>query len=115
MSVHTYQSAIAAFREFNPDYFFAGTCFLTASHPEKAYQDLEGPAFPGDITRRLEKEFGESVPIVIAIGGIDETNCQVPIQYGAGGVAAIRAISQSSDPENIVRIMKDKMKRAMFF
>ena len=111
-STHTIESAIEAYKEYQPDYFFAGTCYLTASHPEKDQNDLEGPQFPGQVKESIEKECGQIIP-VIAIGGIDEQNCHEPIAFGASGVAAIRAVSQANDAEQAVRRIQNKMEASM--
>ena len=111
-STHTVESAIEAYNEYQPDYFFAGTCYLTASHPEKDQNDLEGPQFPGQVKESIEKDCGQLIP-VIAIGGIGEQNCHEPIAFGASGVAAIRAVSQANDAEQAVRRIQNKMEAAM--
>jgi len=51
-------------------------------------------------------------PVVLAIGGIDETNCDIPIRHGADGVAVIRAVLQANDPANVVDEMYQTMIQA---
>lgn len=142
-STHTIHSAIDAWERYGPiDYYIAGTCFLTESHPEKAESELEGPYFPGrvklalseHITRQSSKDVDTKVPPVLAIGGIDATNCHIPFQcqrdddYNndnskthhrwssssrVDGIATIRAVFKSSDPAYAVRQIHDNMKRAI--
>ncbi|KAG7369988.1 thiamine-phosphate diphosphorylase [Nitzschia inconspicua] len=92
-----------------PHYYFVGTCYLTASHPEKAACDLEGPELPGIFKATLNQP---SIPI-FAIGGIDQNNCHEPVALGADGVAVIRSVVQAVDPAGAVRIIQDKMKEAV--
>jgi thiamine-phosphate diphosphorylase len=106
-SAHSVSSALEAASLFQPDYLFVGTCFLTASHPEKV--ELEGPALPGRVCRALSGQTAR--PVVLAIGGIDEHNCRVPVAvHGADGVAVIRSVLQSSDPRGTVELMQQNMR-----
>jgi thiamine monophosphate synthase len=106
-----------------PNYLLVGTCYPTESHPEKDCANLEGPALPGQVVHKLthhpfdtthlnhkSPQAEESslqtikIPIVVlAIGGIDETNCRETIQLGANGVAVIRAVMRATDPAEAVR------------
>ena len=114
-SAHSIDTALSTWRNFKPDYFFVGTCYLTKSHPEKTSSELEGPALPGLVRQRLHDEQLEddsnlNLPHVFAIGGIDDENCDEPvISYGADGVAVIRAVMQASEPHKTVLRMKQKM------
>lgn len=124
-----------------PHYYFVGTCYLTASHPEKTLQSqLEGPELPGRVKRALlenleskqqqatissktttEEENCKDVspmaalplklPRIMAIGGIDETNCHEPVALGADGVAVIRAVLQADHPIERVEEMQSSMMR----
>jgi thiamine-phosphate diphosphorylase len=106
-SAHSISSALKATSMYQPDYLFVGTCYTTASHPEK--MGLEGPQLPGRICRELE---GKDRPVIFAIGGIDEENCAEPVvKYGSDGVAAIRSILQSSDPAKSVEAIMKNMKK----
>lgn len=105
-SAHSVSSALKASSEYKPDYIFVGTCYATASHPEKV--ELEGPELPGAVCRALKGQ--EDRPIVLAIGGIDEENCEGPLKYGADGVAAIRSVLQSPDPAKSVESMHKNMR-----
>lgn len=102
-SAHSVDSALEAIHEYGaPDYFFVGTCYMTTSHPEKDESDLEGPTLPGRVSRAIQEQCGISLP-VLAIGGIDETNCEEPVrEFGADGVAVIRAVLRASDPAKAV-------------
>jgi len=112
-----------------PHYYFVGTCYLTASHPEKTRQDqLEGPELPGKVKRALSEKLesqqreeegcsktsssSSSLPRILAIGGIDETNCHDPVAMGADGVAVIRAVLQADRPLEMVEEMQGSMARA---
>ena len=90
-----------------PNYYFVGTCYMTASHPEKDADDLEGPALPGEFKQGLAQQ-GLSLP-VFAIGGIDDTNCDEPVARGADGVAVIRAVLQAENPADMVSWLQEEM------
>jgi thiamine monophosphate synthase len=136
-STHSEESAIRSYNMFTkyyenddtrhdirPNYYFVGTCYKTESHPDKI--DLEGPELPGKIRRLLleenqqqqqpnDKEYNvtnmtSSPPVVFAIGGIDDTNCNEPITLGADGVAVIRSVLQADDPARMVGTIHLNMK-----
>jgi thiamine-phosphate diphosphorylase len=124
-SAHNVDTALSTWKEYSPDYFFVGTCYVTKSHPEKGIDDLEGPSLPGrvkhaildKVKERNDENNGEdsnnSIPIIFAIGGIDENNCDEPVRkYGADGVAVIRSIMQASAPRQVVLGMKYRMKES---
>jgi thiamine monophosphate synthase len=125
-----------------PHYYFVGTCYMTASHPEKTLQSqLEGPELPGRIKRALFENLESKqqqatisttattttkdnrkdltpvaalqsrLPWIMAIGGIDETNCHEPVALGADGVAVIRAVLQADHPIERVEEMQSSMMR----
>lgn len=105
-SSHSVASALETSSLYQPDYLFIGTCYATASHPEKV--KVEGPALPGTVRRALS---GPIRPVVLAIGGIDEHNCHAPVVvHGADGVAVIRSVLQSSDPGRISELMHRNMR-----
>ncbi|KAL7530327.1 hypothetical protein ACHAXR_003432 [Thalassiosira sp. AJA248-18] len=132
-SCHSIKSAMRSYQlsPRGPDYLFVGTCYLTQSHPEKqSLDELEGPTLPGAVKRELYERFNcnkddettdtktisqststvSPPPIIFAIGGIDEHNCHEPVvTFGADGVATIRTVMQSSDPNEVVRLMKNIM------
>mmetsp|Transcript_14242 Transcript_14242/g.21925 ORF Transcript_14242/g.21925 Transcript_14242/m.21925 type:complete len:312 (-) Transcript_14242:146-1081(-) len=106
-SCHSVASAVRA-AEAGADYLFVGTCFPTQTHPEKTV--LEGPQLVGDIRKELD-DLGYSHVPCLAIGGINETNCHIPVQeFRADGVAAIRSVTQAENPRQIVNEMKRRMK-----
>ena len=108
-SAHSVESAVDAVTTYAPDYLFVGTCYETNSHPEKGAALLEGPSLPGQVSIAIRTKF-VMAPIVLAIGGIDETNCSEPVvTFGADGVALIRAVLQAPNPNDVVR----KIHRAM--
>ena len=105
-SAHSVSSALDVWSLYQPDYLFVGTCYKTASHPEKDADELEGPMLPGNVCRA----FGKERPVVLAIGGIDEHNCREPVVvHGADGVATIRSVLQSPDPRRTVELMNRNM------
>jgi thiamine monophosphate synthase len=113
-SAHSIESALKSSIIYRPHYYFVGTCFLTESHPEKSEEELEGPLLPGKIKESLRidgRGDGNSSIPVFAIGGIDETNCWIPIEAGADGVAVIRSILKADRPDyaisNMYKIMKN--------
>jgi thiamine monophosphate synthase len=109
-SAHSVESATSAFEVHRPDYMFVGTCYTTQSHPEKSALELEGPELPGKICRALEQLAGRNRPKVLAIGGIDASNCHVPVvKFGADGVATIRAVLAAEDPADSVRSIRANM------
>ena len=133
-SCHSIQSALDSYNLVprGPDYLFVGTCYLTQSHPEKTSLDqLEGPTLPGSVRKILyqlyhdgsghhDSEEPESnaicvdktkPPVIFAIGGIDDKNCNEPVKYGADGVATIRTVMQADDPREIVKLMNTAMLR----
>lgn len=118
-----------------PDYYFVGTCYLTTSHPEKTLQSqLEGPGLPGKVKQAIcetlkSKQICSSIlesrkdstakrtlelrsPPIMAIGGIDESNCHEPVGLGADGVAVIRAVLQADHPTERVEVMQRNMMRS---
>lgn len=84
-SVHSLGEARSA-RRAGANYLLVGTIFPTASHPERA---AAGPA--------LVRECAAVGPCV-AIGGIDADRVGAVVAVGAGGVAVVRAVWESSDP-----------------
>jgi len=126
-SCHSKQSALDSYNltPRGPDYLFVGTCYLTQSHPEKTSLDqLEGPTLPGSIRKILYQSFNDDdrsgngdsdlgvskkPPVIFAIGGIDEQNCNEPVKYGADGVATIRTVMQADDPRGVVQLMNTAM------
>lgn len=106
-SAHSVESATSAFEVHRPDYIFVGTCYSTMSHPEKIV--LEGPELPGEVCRALKKLAGKNRPKVLAIGGIDASNCHIPVEYGADGIATIRAVLEAEDPADSVRSIRANM------
>jgi thiamine-phosphate diphosphorylase len=109
-SAHSLESAISAWEFHRPNYIFVGTCYLTQSHPEKIVLELEGPELPGEVCRALEKLAGRKRPKVLAIGGIDASNCHIPVrEFGADGIATIRAVLAAEDPADSVRSITANM------
>ena len=136
-SAHDIDSALDTWNKYQPDYFFVGTCFITLTHPEKQEDDLEGPLLPGQVKRSIlqvlvaqeeeeEQQYGGNsstggnqrrardchsleAPLVFAVGGINVDNCRIPIEFGADGVAMIRAVMQAPNPREMVQIIHNNM------
>ena len=124
-STHSVDSALKSYFDIDdsrlaPHYYFVGTCYLTASHPEKTLESqLEGPELPGRVKQALRNGCASSqlddsvpnssLPRIMAIGGIDETNCHEPVALGADGVAVIRAVLQAEHPIERVQDMQAAM------
>ena len=139
-STHSVESAVGSYFHDHsgdtaksrprPHYYFVGTCYMTASHPEKTLQSqLEGPELPGRVKRSLQDNFQSRrpdkepilekdvekdttkgpLPRIMAIGGIDETNCHEPVALGADGVAVIRAVFHADHPIERVEDMQTAM------
>ena len=128
-STHTVESALDAMERYQPDYFFCGTCFETESHPEKMGDDLEGPALPAQVAQALRQQQHYQqqqqqsihdidfeappppvVPKVLAIGGLNASNCREQCTRGfyvknsrADGIATIRAVLEADRPDDAVR------------
>ena len=117
-SAHSIESACAAYHDYKVDYLLIGTCFVTESHPKKDPTQLEGPKLPGQVCRALKalsslSDNKNHPPPVLAIGGIDASKCHIPIQFGADGVATIRAVLQSQSPLEVVQEIKRTMMGAL--
>ena len=109
-SCHSIESALNSYQHV--DYLFVGTCYMTESHPEKSENELEGPKFPGRVKEEIKRACigsGFNMPIVIAVGGINDMNCREPVLFGADGVAVIRSIMQADDPGAMAKLIKMKM------
>lgn len=106
------ESATSAFEVHRPDYISVGTCYSTMSHPEKTTGMLEGPELPGQVCRALQKLAGRKRPKLLAIGGLDASNCHIPVEYGADGIATIRAVLGAEDPADSVHAIRANMMNA---
>jgi len=123
-STHTVASALDAVQQYQPDYFFAGTCFETESHPEKTGDDLEGPARPAEVVQALDQYYLQlgrqqrQRPKVLAIGGLDASNCRDQVTTGrfvpdakADGIATISAVLKNAHPDRAVQDICNNMRR----
>ncbi len=97
-SVHSLESALAADAS-GADLLLAGTVFATDSHPTAQ------PAGPRLLSSIVERS---RLPLV-GIGGIVRQNVSQAMEAGASGVAVVRAILCSDDPEQAARELKDAM------
>ena len=115
-SAHSVESALDAWEKYRPDYYFVGTCYWTESHPEKSIEDLEGPELPGKVKSAVLQQIshesnkkGLRIPFVFAIGGIDTSNCRLPLygfKTGADGVAVIRAVLTADPAKSVVHLKR---------
>jgi len=106
-------SACAAYHDYKADYLFIGTCFVTESHPEKGPDPIGRTRIAGaslssiflKTRRRWQALAGKKnhPPPVSAIGEINASNCHTPIQFGADGVATIRALQEALSPLEVVQ------------
>ena len=80
-----------------------GTMFETESHPGKI---PEGPELVAEIRSHV------NCPI-IGIGGITISNIPKVLNAGATGIAVIREILCSADPESVARELKMKLNEAV--
>ncbi len=93
LSTHSEAQAESAIAQ-NPDYIGIGPIFPT---PTKAIADPDlGVECAGAIAKSTR------LPHVV-LGGIDETNLAEILKAGAVNYCAVRAIMQSSEPEQIIR------------
>ncbi|OEU08967.1 hypothetical protein FRACYDRAFT_249311 [Fragilariopsis cylindrus CCMP1102] len=113
-SAHSIKSALESYSVDK------GKTTMGAIRPHYYFVDqLEGPELPGRIKHALSSSSSSSsssllqLPRILAIGGIDETNCHEPVAFGADGVAVIRAVLQADHPANIVEQMQSNMRMTM--
>ena len=92
VSVHAREEALAAAAE-GTDWIFAGTIFVTPSHPHRPGR---GPAFVAEVTAAVPR-----VP-VLAIGGVTPARVAEVTEAGAWGVAVIRGVWDAPDPQEAV-------------
>ena len=97
-SVHSVESALDASRD-GADMLVFGTVFATASHSRQR------PSGVGPL-RELSRH--DIVP-VLGIGGITPDNAGDVVGAGASGAAVITAITESPNPEEAGRAMKQTM------
>ncbi len=111
-SVHdVWGGAVAA--SAGADFLVAGSVFNTQSHPEAMFATTSHPEAATPKGLGLISGLAESVSVpVIGIGGIDGRNVEAVMRAGAAGVAVIRAITESQNPEVAARELKRRMARA---
>ncbi|CAM9192648.1 unnamed protein product [Choristocarpus tenellus] len=103
-SVHSIDAAVEAARQ-GAHYIQVGTMFATQCHPGKI---PEGVSLVRDIRRQLNLE-GLSGVSIIGVGGINGGNCEAVLSAGADGVAVIRSLCNSNNPEANARALIDVM------
>jgi len=84
------------------DYLGVGAIFPSPTKPARKPISL-------DILRAIRLEI--NLPIV-AIGGIDDTNADVPLRNGADGVAVISALRQCLDPGEAALRLRETVDKA---
>ena len=94
MSVNTVEQAVLA-QDLDLDYLGAGAIFSTSSKADAS--SAKGIEFLDDILKA-----GNKKPLV-AIGGINEENCNLFLNAPCDGIAVISAISQAKDPKKTVK------------
>ena len=97
-SVHAVEPAIDASRA-GADMVVFGTVFATASHPDQP---------PSGVAPLAELSRHEIAP-VLGIGGITPDNVGQVVAAGASGAAVITAITESPDPQEAARALKQAM------
>lgn len=94
VSTHSVESASAAAAS-GADYIFFGPIFATPGKPQPVGTDeLQA------VCRRLGR-----FP-VIALGGIDENNCDRVLSSGAAGIAAIRSLNEPEARRRVIRAIR---------
>jgi thiamine-phosphate diphosphorylase len=101
VSVHALRQAVSACEQ-GADYVMFGHIYDTPSHPGQPGRGLNA-------LRAVVASVG--IP-VIAIGGITVENVDDVLSAGASGVAVIRAISGSDDPEVAASALRNALDRA---
>ena len=100
-SVHAVEPAIEASRA-GADLLVFGTVFATASHPGRPPSGV-GP---------LAELSGRDTAPVLGIGGITPDTVGQVVEAGASGAAVITAITESPDPQEAARALKQAMANA---
>ena len=96
LSTHSLEQSRAA-EAVHPDYIGVGPVFPT---PTKKIADPDlGLKLMGDMVR-------DSSLTTVALGGIDLENLPAVLDAGAINFSAVRAITQSKDPEAVIRKMQ---------
>ena len=97
-SVHSIGAALDASRA-GADVLVFGTVFATASHPDQP---------PSGVGPLAELSRHDTAP-VLGIGGITADNVGEVVEAGASGAAVITAITESPDPQEAARALKQAM------
>ena len=105
-SVHSVDGAADAFTG-GADFLVVGTMFATGSHPGAV---PAGPGLMREVSRLLSLSKG-SLPL-IGIGGITAGNLAEVVNAGASGVAVIRSILSSPDPQAAASDLKLALQEA---
>tara|TARA_Y100000748_G_scaffold268179_1_gene239581 strand:- start:171 stop:803 length:633 start_codon:yes stop_codon:yes gene_type:complete len=90
-SIHSIQSGILA-EKLGANYLQFGSVFPTKSHPGQKPLGI----------KELKKITSKVKIPIIAVGGIDEKNCLIPLENGASGIASIRSLSNETTSQKII-------------
>lgn len=93
--------------ELDADYVGSGPVFDARATKKNAAAPI-GPAGLGRLCRAADEA---GVPVV-AIGGIDASSARSCVAVGARGVAVVRAVAGSSDPEYAARTLRQLIDEA---
>ena len=86
--------------------------WITPSYVQKM-DELEGPQLAGLTREAIMSTFPSCASKFLAIGGIDESNCDIPVTAGADGVGVIRSVLKAADPSAVALQLHQKMIQAM--
>ena len=95
-SIHSMQSAILA-EKLGANYLQFGSVFTTKSHPTIKPLGI----------KELKKITSKVKIPIVAVGGINEKNCLIPLKNGAKGIASIRSFSDQKLSKKILAKLND--------
>ena len=101
-STHTLEEATTALQH-DIDYIAVGSVFGSLTKPEVAKSGL-------DLVNQIKDI---SPKPIVAIGGITCENCESAIIAGAQAVAICRAVTDSDNPDEVSRQLKQKLSSAV--
>jgi thiamine-phosphate pyrophosphorylase len=107
-STHSQRQAEQAIADPDIDYFSVGPIFATRTKPEEEPVGLDLVRFAA---RKAPVATIESQPW-FAVGGISASNLDDVIDAGARRICVVRAITQSADPEQAARELRNKLQAA---
>ena len=101
LSAESVEDAITADQK-GADYIGVSPIFTTPTKPElETGLGMEGI-----------KRIREKIPLpLVAIGGINASNCRLALESGADGVAVVSAICSAEDPREAARAIREEVRR----